>query len=182
MRLMIGSILILSVMAAAGITGETTPPAIDTIYHESSTLTPDTAHLTVEGSLSGKSQVFLSLNTLMAFPQVSFTLVNTWSGKEETFTGTSLIQLLNTLGMKKEATIVEVVAANDYRVLIRRNDIEKIEYILSYKVNHTLYADLPPKQNKGPLAIAINFAKHKEIDREIYKHQLVWFVKKIIIK
>jgi hypothetical protein len=118
----------------------------------------------------------------MLFSPVSFDVRDAWKGVQSTYTGTSLHDLLQFLEVEDSASILDVIASNGYKVSIRIEDVNRYEYILSYKLNNRLYQDYEEDRNRGPLAIAINFEKYPELDYEIYKHQLVWYVKTILVR
>ncbi len=145
-------------------------------------LTDLTATLVVKGKITRANPAFFDMETLMKFKPKSFETTNHWTGEKEKYTGIGFMDFLNFLEPDKSATIIDVIAINDYKASIRIDDLKQFEYLLSYKLNDRLYADHESKKNKGPIAIAINFDKHNNLDREVYKHQLVWFVKTIIVR
>ena len=154
----------------------------DDVIKLSKSLNHNTAELTVKGKIKPTDPVFISMDTIMRLPTMTIKTTNHWTGKQETFSGIGFIDLLRLLGLERTATKVEVIAVNNYRITIRLSDIERYEYVLSYMLDGKCYSEYPPEKNKGPIAVAINFDKHPELDREIYKHQLVWFVSTIIVK
>ncbi len=145
-------------------------------------LTQESADLTVTGKIISNEPIFFSLETFMKLPFKTIETTNYWTKEKEKFTGVGFFDLLNFIGLEETTSKVEIVAANNYTITIRLSDLERYEYILSYELDGKLYNDLPPERNKGPIAIAINFDKHPELDREIYKHQLVWFVDTLIVR
>jgi hypothetical protein len=145
-------------------------------------LVPARAVLTVRGKITRLNPAHLDLDIIKAMKPFSFETANHWTGEKEKFTGILLIDLLACLGLAESATQVDVIATNDYRVTIKISDLQRYEYLLSYARNGKDYAELMPSENKGPLAIAIDFNKHSQLDRDIYKHHLVWFVETIIVK
>ena len=147
----------------------------------SAKLNSNSADLIIEGKINTPNPAFFDLATLKKIPPHSFEVINRWTGAKEKYTGVAIIDLLNILGLDGTASSIEVLAANEYRISITLKDLRRYEYILSYKLNDIMYSEHQPKYNKGPLAIAINFDKHPEIDREIYKHHLVWFVSTIVV-
>ena len=92
-----------------------------------------------------------------------------------------LNELIRFLGIGDSATYIEVIAANKYKIPIRLSDLEKYEYLLAYKIDGELLIHSKKLTRKGAMVIAINFDKHTELDVEIYKNQLVWQVKSIIV-
>ncbi len=155
---------------------------LETIIAKSKTIEPDRIELTVKGRINRLKTVYFDLDTLMQLKPHSFKYKSHWTGKIKEYTGVSFISLLELLGLDKSASSVEVIASNNYKILIKISDLKRYDYLLAYKLNNKLYSDHDPKDNKGPISIAINFDKHSELDWEIYKHQLVWFVETIIVK
>ncbi len=146
-------------------------------------LTADTADFKVEGNISRPESVYLDVETITAFPEISFTAHDLWDNRDRKYTGASLIQLLDAVGMDESATAVEVFAENDYHVPIRISDLRTYEYILCYRIDDVLLDGATESlQNKGSLVIAINFHKHPDMDVDVYKNQLVWQVTRMIIQ
>lgn len=138
--------------------------------------------LTVQGALTSGKIMEFTLDDLMQLPQTSFKVTSRRSRRQDLYQGVALADLLKHIAPKGEVTVVEVVAINDYRAYIKFEDILRYGYLLSYKKNGLFYWEHELAENKGPLAIAINFDKHPQMDWEIYKHQLVWFVKEMNIE
>ncbi len=138
--------------------------------------------LTIKGKLKSGTTMEFNLDELMRLPQTEFKVTSRRTHKQDVYQGVSLIDLLDSTTIANTVSVVEVIAENDYRALIKIEDIKRYEYLLAYKKNGLFYWDLELSENKGPLAIAINFDKYPQMDWEIYKHQLVWFVKEIIVK
>jgi len=155
---------------------------IEEVAALSAKLNNSNAELIVKGKINPLNPAYFDLDTLRKFQPMSFEIANHWTGVKEKYTGIPIIDLLKFLGIDESASTIEVIATNEYRISIKIRDLKRYEYVLSYELNDKVYAELQPKFDKGPLAIAINFDKHPEIDREIYKHQLVWFVNTIIVK
>ena len=139
------------------------------------------ADLVVKGAI-GRSPALFSLEALMQRPPVTIVQKSTLTGKTNRYTGASMIDVLTSLNLQPNASVVEVIAANDYKATIKLSDLKRYTYVLSYKMDGKLYKDQPLRFNKGPLAIAIDFINHPELDFDIYKHQQVWFVKTIIVR
>lgn len=138
--------------------------------------------LTIDGKLKENELVKFDLNNLLQLPAVTFGVSHPNNGQKSQYTGILLDDFLNHLGLNPEAEYLIVKASNDYKVAIKISDINQYEYLLSYKKDGKFYDQLPADQNRGPLVIAINFDKDPELDYDIYKHQLVWFVENITIK
>ncbi len=138
--------------------------------------------LTIKGNFKSGNTLEFTMDELMRLPQTEFKVTSRRTHKQDVYQGVSLTDLLDRTTTVNTVSVVEVVAENDYHALIKIEDIKRYEYLLSYKKNGLFYWELELSENKGPLAIAINFDKYPEMDWEIYKHQLVWFVKEMIIK
>ena len=151
---------------------------LKTIHPDSSAETV----LTIEGKLKENKLIKFDLNSLLQLPAATFEVSHPVNGQKDQYTGILLNDFLNHLGVAPESEYLIIRASNDYKVAVKINDINRYEYLLSYKKNGKFYDQLPADQNKGPLVIAINFDKHPQLDYDIYKHQLVWFVESITIK
>jgi len=156
--------------------------SIDAVSAISMKIAPDKVELTVKGKINKLSPARFDLDTLMKLKSAYFETTNHWTGQKEKFTGVSFISLLQFLGLDASASNVEVIATNSYRITIKISDLKKYDYLLSYKLNDKLYSEHDPKNDKGPIAVAINFDRHPELNREVYKHHLVWFVETIIVQ
>lgn len=137
--------------------------------------------LTIEGKIA-HSPVQFTLERLMQLPSQSIVRTNHWTKEKEAFTGVLLKDLLESTGIDSSRKMVEVVAHDDYKVAIRIQDIYNYDYLLTYKKNNKLYSELPVKENNGPLAIMIDFDRFKELEFEIYKYHMVWFVKAVVVE
>jgi hypothetical protein len=145
-------------------------------------LTAQSADLAIHGVTRPEGTILLDLATVMAFPSRSFTCVDPWDGKEHSFTGVRLTDLLEWAGISAQATRITVSARNKYSIPIRRADYEKYEYLLAWKIDGHLFSEDKATKNRGPLSIAIDFGRHSSLDPAVYKHQLVWQVSEIDIE
>lgn len=124
----------------------------------------------------------MDIQTLKAFPKTSFEAYEPWGKKREHYTGVSIIDLLNYLDIINSVSHIQVIAANDYKIPIKLQDLKQFEYILAYMIDGVILKGKKEFTKKGSIIIAINFDKNKEMDMEIYKSQLVWQVKTIIVE
>lgn len=138
--------------------------------------------LHVKGNIEGGVGLQLTMEDLLKLPQASFSVTSRKNGTKDIYAGVNLKSLLEYLKVGKGAMALEVIAENDYKAFIRIEDIGRYDYLLSYKKNGLYYHELEPGQNKGPLAIAIDFDGAPQLNWEVYKHQLVWFVREIIVQ
>jgi hypothetical protein len=143
---------------------------------------PEHVVLTVNGKIRKANPALFDLTTIQAFQPITFTIFDPWDKQEQTYEGTPVIDILQFLEMENSAETIEVVARNGYEITINVDDLKQYTYIFSYAMNGKLYNEYTGSQNKGPLAIAIDFSRNAEIDIEIYKHQLVWFVETVTVR
>lgn len=146
------------------------------------TLSEETADLIVEGRINEGTPVLLDLSTVKKYPSMSFSGEDPWTNKEYTYTGVSLNALLKAFSVDQSASSVMVHAENDYSIGITLADIEQYTYILAYKIDNTFPAEEEAFTNRGTFFIAIDFSQHRTLDVEMYKHQLVWQVNRIVVE
>ena len=144
--------------------------------------TVENAVLFVSGLPGPETETALDLATLLRFPRTTFRAPDPWDGKIHEFSGVLLYPLLRRLGMKADASSIEVSAKNDYRVTVRVSDLAAVGHLLAYNMDGAFMSDKPELLKRGQLAIAINFPANKNIDIEVYKNQLVWQVNRIGIR
>jgi len=137
--------------------------------------------LKVEGKIQRANPALFDLETIKKFPSVSFKTFDPWDKKKRIYEGIKIVDLLNYLKIEGSATRIEVIAKNDYKAVISIKDLGKFNHILSYKMDGQFYNNLSDKENKGPLAVAIDFDS-QAINVDIYKQQMVWWISRIIIK
>ena len=118
-------------------------------------LTAETADLSVEGKLRGGKPIYIDLESIRGMPAISFSSFDPWEEVEHTYTGVSLTALLDYLGGEELGENLEIIAANDYKITIKIEDIKELEYILCYMVDDVLLTELVKLPNKGSLIIAI---------------------------
>lgn len=143
---------------------------------------PEKIVLTVKGKIRKATPALFDLKTIRSFQPVTFTTFDPWDQQEQTYQGVPIIDVLEFLEMDESAEDIEVVAKNEYTIVINIKDLRRYNHIFSYAMNDKLYKEYEGSQNKGPLAIAIDFSGNSDIDIEIYKHQLVWLVDTVTVR
>jgi hypothetical protein len=138
--------------------------------------------LSVSGLDASPRPSQLSLQDLRAFPETSLTCLDPWTRDAHTFTGVSLARLLESLGMRREAKGIEVVAENGYAVGIRRADLDRLGYVLAYGMDGALLRDRDRVRNRGALVIAFDLASHHEVNASVYRYQFVYQVRTIHVR
>jgi hypothetical protein len=136
--------------------------------------------LVVSGKLRGGAPVAFTMAQLAALPAAGFTGLDPWDGKRHAFAGVLLADVLALAGIDAAAVRINVIAKNKYEIPVRRADYEKAGYLLAWSIDGRPFGDNKATSNRGPLAIAIDFGAHPELDPEIYKHQLVWQTVEIV--
>lgn len=138
--------------------------------------------LTVTGKIGKTPTARFDLKTLERFPKKSFVTYDPWDYKETEYEGLLLSDLLRFLEIDPSATRIEVHARNDYKAVIGVKDVDRIGYLLAYRMDGKYFHELDGKLNKGPLCVAIDYNTHKDIDMEVYKQNQVWWIDIITIK
>lgn len=125
----------------------------------------------------------IDMESILSFNSRTYTTYDPWDETTVTYTGVPLYEFLKYFGLSDENKLIEIIATNDYIGIIKTEDLKKYDYLLSYKMEGKFYYEYgESNKNKGNLAIAINFDKHKDLPVDIYKHQLVWWIKEMRIK
>ncbi len=131
---------------------------------------------TVKGKIGKTKIASFDLKTLERFPKMSFTTWDPWDAMKREYEGVLLSDILRFLKIDSSATRIEIYARNDYKTIIGVEDLPRVGYLLAYKMDGKYFKEWEGKSNKGPIAIAIDFDSHKDIDINIYKENLVWWV------
>jgi len=145
-------------------------------------LTTDTADLIITGKIKQAEPFLLDMKTIKSLPTITFSTVDPWDGKVHEFTGVPLEGILDWIGIEDGASSLVLTARNQYSVPIRREDYEKYGYILAYAMDGADFSSDPATKKRGPLAIAIDFTKNKDLAQEVYKHQLLWQLHEIKVQ
>lgn len=143
---------------------------------------PEDVVLTVEGLIHGPTPARFDLATIKKFKPVSFTNFDPWDKKDRKYTGVDIMDILEFLGLDDSARFIDIKAANGYSVSVDIHDMRSDCHIFSYAMDGREYAAYAGKENKGPLAVAIDFTAHPDLSVDVYKHQLVWFVQTVTVK
>jgi DMSO/TMAO reductase YedYZ molybdopterin-dependent catalytic subunit len=119
---------------------------------------PDTTHLVVSGDV--QNPLDLSLKDLSALPRTTLKVMNEHSGKEETYQGVPLVEILKRAGVPQGeqlrgpalATYVRANAADGYSVIFSLGELDS-----SIEDSDALVADTldggPIPEKQGPLRL-----------------------------
>ncbi len=147
---------------------------------ESGTKNSPQAILTIKGNTSSDQPVFLDMAAIRNLPSVTFTTFDPWENRDRTYKGPLVSDVLALAGVKSSAEYIEILASNDYSIPVRFVDLERFGHILSYEMDGKDYAKYEGSENKGNLAVAIDFTD-KKTEISVFKAQLVWWVDTIVI-
>ena len=139
------------------------------------------ADLVIDGS-GVDGPLSLDLDFLMSLPAETFRCVDPWDGEEHSYTGVSLVRLLDSCGMSPDARRVDVLAANGYSAPVTTDDLRKYSYILAYEMDGETFEAAGSLAKRGKLIIALDFTDAEDLDVDVYKHQLVWQVNRIEVE
>lgn len=127
--------------------------------------------LTVTGAIvehnQGDAAVF-DLDALRALGEDSFTTTTIWTEGEKTFTGISLLRLMQRLGA--EGTQMEARALNDYSINIPMSDAVEGGPILAYEMD----GDVMSVRDKGPIWLVYPYDLDNKYQSEIYFSRSIW--------
>lgn len=118
---------------------------------------------------------------IRALPAVTIETFDPWDNIKRTYTGCALLSLIEEIDSKRTFDLVEIVAKNDYKASLTKDELKRHNYILSYDMDGTDYSNYTD-EDKGPLAIAVDYDQVPEAEKLKIKNQLVWWISKIIIK
>ena len=141
----------------------------------------DATVLTISGKIEGGKAVGMTLSDIRALPPVTIATFDPWDRRERTYVGPRILDILKKVGYAPTAQRIRIHASNDYEIPILIKDLKRLGHILSYEMDGKPYAEYEQPGNKGELAVAIDFGK-SDVDMEIYKHQLVWWVDAIVVE
>lgn len=136
--------------------------------------------LTIKGNTSSDQPVFLDMAAIRNLPSVTFTTFDPWENRNRTYKGPLISDVLALAGIKPSAEYIEILATNDYSIPVRLVDLDRFGHILSYEMDGKNYAKYDGSENKGNLAVAIDFTDKKS-EVAVFKAQLVWWVDTIVI-
>lgn len=137
----------------------------------------------MRGKIIPSGEIYLTRELLEnRFPTYTFSCIDPWLGKETSYTGISLYQLLNSIGIDPGAERVRFRASNDYQIETPLEDLKRYCYQLTFLEDGLYYEDLPPEQNKGVFAISIDFSRFKSLIVEERKLEEVWWLTSIELR
>lgn len=132
--------------------------------------------LTVTGDLKvtnvGRS-VQLDLELLEGFESTSFDTATIWTEGVQTFTGVSLYDLVEKLGIS--ATALQATAINDYAVEIPITDAIEGGAIIAYRMNEKTMS----VRDKGPLWIVYPYDDNEIFRTEVIYSRSIWQLDRI---
>lgn len=136
----------------------------------------ETPILTVAGLVPG-APVRLDRPTLRAMGTISYTVEDPFAGRPITYEGVLISRLLDVLGADRGASILHLVALNDYESDITVADMRRWPVILAFAADGKVLSIT----EKGPLMVVFPIHAY-DIDMVTYESQWVWQVASIEVR
>ncbi|WP_319825990.1 oxidoreductase [Thalassovita sp.] len=128
--------------------------------------------LTVVDELSGKTRHYTD-DDLMALQQESFVTETIWTEGKDTFSGPSLLTVLQDAGIQNAK--LRISAVNDYSVTVPASQLKDKWPILANRINGKPF----PVRQKGPLWLMFPFDSEPALRTETNYTLCVWQLNKI---
>ncbi|AMY68351.1 hypothetical protein AKL17_1094 [Frigidibacter mobilis] len=122
---------------------------------------------------SKAGEVVLSRADLEALPQHSFVTTTIWTAEALTFSGPSLQAVLAAAGIVTGK--VELIAINDYRVVINVTELGAEAPILATRLNGQPFS----RRQKGPLWLVYPYDSDPAFQNEIVYARSIWQIVRI---
>ena len=135
--------------------------------------------LTIKGAENQLQKSFTE-GDIRALPAKTFTTFDPWEKKQRTYTGCTINNLLDSLGLTQPVKRIHVIARDKYNAKISETELKEYTYILSYEMDGKDYSQWG-NSDKGPLAIMIKMEDVSDEDKVRVKNQMVLWVKEIIL-
>lgn len=129
----------------------------------------------------GPKKIYLDAQTIIALPSTEFTALDPWGKGRHSYKGVNLHDLILWCHGEESFHSITVAARNDYSIEIQQKDMEKYTYILAYAIDGIVLPGNNDRPRKRDFIIAIDFDRHPDMEKQVYKHQLVWQVNRIVI-
>lgn len=134
------------------------------------------AILVVDGHVAGGNPVRFDLDRLKSLPAITVKTVTPWTDGENTFEGVRVRDLLDRLGGKGSAVLVDSI--DDYQIAIPMADFRDYDVIVAYAMN----GQPLPLDDKGPLWIIYPFSAHFGLQKDIYFSRSVWQLTRLTVQ
>jgi len=118
---------------------------------------------------------------IRALPAVTISTLDPWEKKQRSYTGCTIMSLLEMLGVEDQINIVHVIARDEYNAKISLKELSRYQYLLTYEMDGKDYSEWG-NSDKGPLAIAVKLEDVRKEDKVRVKNQLVLWIKEIVLK
>lgn len=130
------------------------------------------------GQTNAADAAEFDLAMLESIGQVQYDVHDPFAKVDRVFTGPLLAQLLSVVGAASDATTLEFIALNDYKVEMDIKEASK------WPVLYALQADgqYIPLDDGGPAKIVFPFDDYEELDQPTYGKFWVWSMAEIVVK
>ena len=129
--------------------------------------------ITLSGDLRDKDDVVLSDGDLMQLPQVSFETSTIWTNKRQTFSGPTLLSVLERYGAGEGP--LELGAINDYTVNVARSLVSPVAPIIANRIDGQPFG----RREKGPFWVVFPFDSAAAYQNEQIYSVSIWQLSQI---
>jgi len=136
--------------------------------------------LTVSGKIGAPNrgdQIVMDMATLESVGEVEYALEDPFEKKPATFRGPLMSVLLDLWKVPTEATVLEVVALNDYRVNVPIGDLRQYPVIFAIRTN----GEYMPIEVRGPAMLVYPYHRYT-FNHEVYNDYWAWQIASITVK
>jgi hypothetical protein len=134
--------------------------------------------LTVSGRIESGKPIGFDLATLESLGLIRFTTLTNWTTEPATFEGVPLSALLDVVGADTAATVLNLVALNDFESPAPIADGRKWPVMLALKRD----GEYMSRRDRGPVWVIYPQHAYPELGQRDYFSRWVWQLKAITVK
>jgi hypothetical protein len=138
------------------------------------------AILKVTGKIAAKNSgdsIQMDMPTIESVGLVDYKVTDPFEKKATTFRGVLMSTLLDLWKVDKDATILEMIALNDYKVEVPISDLRKYPVIFATQQD----GQYMPVATRGPAMLVYPY-DHFQFDRQKYDDFWIWQIKSVNVK
>jgi hypothetical protein len=129
------------------------------------------------GTQNSADSIQMDLPTIESLGLVDYKVTDPFEKKPTTFRGVLMSTLLDLWKVDKDATTLEMVALNDYKVDVPISDLRKYPVIFAVQQD----GQYMPVSTRGPAMLVYPY-DHFQFDRQKYDDYWIWQIKSINVK
>lgn len=136
--------------------------------------------LTVTGKVAASNvddTIQMDIATIEALKVVDYTLTDPFESIETTFRGVLMSDLLDLWQVADDATILHIVALNDYAIDVPLSDMRSYPVIFATQANGVYM----PVSTRGPAMLVYPYGEY-ELDPAVYNDFWIWQIKSIEVQ